>query len=111
MVNITNDAHFLKSSALYQHAVSSVFRAVENRMPVVRAANTGLSCFIDKNGRIFTRVKVGDEDISVRGYKTATIRISNERSFYTKFGDIFIFICGALLISSGGMVWRKRKRE
>ncbi len=73
LVNITNDAWFKDSSAPYQHAQASVFRAVENRVPVVRAANTGLSCFIDSNGRIYDKVSDGKKDIFVVGYKTKEI--------------------------------------
>ena len=75
MVNITNDAWFLKSSAPYQHAQASVFRAVENRIPVIRAANTGLSCFIDAKGLITDRVVVDEKDIFVTGFKTSKVHI------------------------------------
>lgn len=73
LVNITNDAWFMKSSAPYQHAQVSVFRAIENRAPVVRAANTGVSCFIDRYGRIYDKVSDGKKDIFVVGYKTGEI--------------------------------------
>ncbi|MCX5715855.1 MAG: apolipoprotein N-acyltransferase [Candidatus Omnitrophica bacterium] len=76
MVNITNDAWFMRTSAPYQHAQASVFRAIENRIPVVRAANTGFSCFIDSTGRIYDKVELGHEDIFVVGYKTSEIRIN-----------------------------------
>lgn len=75
LVNITNDAWFMKSSAPYQHVQASVFRAVENRVPVVRAANTGLSCFIDQTGRIYDKVEVDKKDIFVIGYKTQITQI------------------------------------
>lgn len=52
MTTITNDAWFGKSSAPYQHFSMAVFRAIENRVPVVRAANTGISGTIDSLGRI-----------------------------------------------------------
>jgi len=111
MVNITNDAWFMKSSAPYQHAQSSVFRAVENRVPVVRAANTGLSCFIDKTGRITGSVNVRNSEICVRGYKTGRVNISPDNSFYKRFGDIFIFCCLIGLILGGGYKWVKGRLQ
>jgi apolipoprotein N-acyltransferase len=98
MVNITNDAWFMKTAAPYQHTQSSVFRAVENRMPLVRAANTGLSCFIDRTGRIFDSVKVGADEIFVAGYKTNKIDMFNAKSPYTRFGNIFVFLCALAVI-------------
>jgi apolipoprotein N-acyltransferase len=64
MVNITNDAWFGKSAAPYQHAANSVFRAIENRRPFVRAANTGLTCFIDRVGRL-SSLRISPKDGSV----------------------------------------------
>jgi apolipoprotein N-acyltransferase len=89
IVTVTNDAWFGRSSAPYQHFSMAVFRAVENRVPVVRAANTGVSGFIDAKGRIKKRsdifVKsVLTEDISLRG---------SQKSFYSKYGDLFAFFC------------------
>ncbi|MBI4335574.1 MAG: apolipoprotein N-acyltransferase [Candidatus Omnitrophica bacterium] len=79
LVNITNDAWFMETSAPYQHAAASVFRAVENRVPVVRAANTGLSCFIDRTGRIYDKVSDGKKDIFVVGYKTTEIKVMRDQ--------------------------------
>lgn len=55
LVNITNDEWFGNSAALYQHAAMSVFRAVENHVPLARCANTGLTLIADANGRITAR--------------------------------------------------------
>lgn len=107
MVNITNDAWFMKTAAPYQHAQSAVFRAVENRIPFVRAANTGLSCFIDKYGRIFDTVNLNGQEIFVSGHKTNRISISKSRSFYREFGNVFVFICMICVIVSGRLFWRK----
>jgi apolipoprotein N-acyltransferase len=99
MVNITNDAWFGRSAAPYQHAANSVFRAVENRRPFVRSANTGLSCFIDRLGRICAEVSSGGKEIFIEGYKTYTMNIGPSRrlSFYTKYGDIFIALCSLVV--------------
>jgi apolipoprotein N-acyltransferase len=105
LVNITNDAWFGKSAAPHQHAANSVFRAVENRRPLVRSANTGLTCFIDRVGRLSSlrgSPPVADDrsnhkakSLFVEGYLTDTISIySNQKlPFYTKYGDIFILFC------------------
>ena len=73
LIVVTNDAWYGKSSAPYQHASCSVFRAIENRVPVVRSANTGYSCFIDSRGRIFDAVEENDTHLFITGYKTSII--------------------------------------
>lgn len=93
LVNITNDAWFGKSSAAYQHAQASVFRAVENRINVIRAANTGLSCFIDQKGRIVSKVSKEDKDLFIDGFRTQEIVLSRTRTVYTVYGDIFAYLC------------------
>jgi apolipoprotein N-acyltransferase len=100
MVNMTNDAWFGKTCAAYQHASNSVFRAVENRRPFVRSANTGLSCFIDRIGRIHAKVETKGEDIFIAGYKTSVITVYPDSSFtfYTRFGDIFVLFCFVVMI-------------
>ena len=109
MVNITNDAWFMRTSAPYQHAQASVLRAVENRVPVIRAANTGLSCFIDRYGRITGSVKISGEEIFVMGHKTESIHPSYNRSFYNKFGDVFTFLClTAIIITGATSIWQRR---
>ncbi|MEA3560521.1 MAG: apolipoprotein N-acyltransferase [Candidatus Omnitrophota bacterium] len=100
MVNITNDAWFGNSSGPYQHVQTSVLRAVENKKGVVRCANTGISCFIDPTGRITNKVldKKG-KDLSITGYLTGEISIWKILTFYTRFGDVFAYLC--ILISIG----------
>jgi len=73
LVVITNDAWYGRSGAAYQHAACSVFRAIENRVPVVRCANTGYSCFIDSKGKIYDSVEEKNSHLFITGYKTAVI--------------------------------------
>lgn len=88
LVTITNDAWFGHTAAPFQHFSIAVFRAVENRVPVVRAANTGISGFIDSYGRI-----VNKSNIFVEATLTEQISVGNEKSLYTKYGDLFAYIC------------------
>jgi apolipoprotein N-acyltransferase len=98
LVNITNDGWFGKTSAPYQHLSASVLRAVENRIPLVRAANTGVSGFIASSGRIISCLsdKAGSQ-IFTHGYQTQTLELSlHKPTLYSRAGDYFIFICLAL---------------
>jgi apolipoprotein N-acyltransferase len=93
MINLTNEGWFGDTSAPHQMVAIVKFRAVENRVPIVRAANTGISCFIDRYGKISGRVKdQNNDDTFVEGYLTAEIRPSHAKTFYALKGDIFIYI-------------------
>jgi apolipoprotein N-acyltransferase len=93
IVTVTNDAWFGRTSAPYQHFSMAVFRAIENRIPVVRSANTGISGFIDSRGRINKK-----SDIFVKASLTENISVAHEKSFYAANGDIFAYLC--LIIAS-----------
>ncbi|MBL7170980.1 MAG: apolipoprotein N-acyltransferase [Candidatus Omnitrophica bacterium] len=73
LINITDDHWFGRGPAPYQHLAASVLRAVENRLPVVRSANTGISAFIDSSGRIINMVEKEGHAIFVRGVSVQEI--------------------------------------
>ena len=99
LINITNDAWFKQSSAPYQHLQASVFRAIENRKFLIRAANTGISCFIDPHGKITNKVSdIKGKDIFVTGYKTQDVKINDTKTLYTKFGDFFVVFCFVFVV-------------
>jgi apolipoprotein N-acyltransferase len=58
-VNMTNDGWFLDTAAAEQHFAAAPFRAVENRSWVVCATNTGVSAFVDSEGRVAARLPRG----------------------------------------------------
>jgi apolipoprotein N-acyltransferase len=96
LVNITNDAWFGNSSAPYQHLSMTVFRAVENRVPLVRAANTGISSVIDSKGHIRGMTQLFQE-----ATLAAEVRRGEGGSFYSRYGDLFALACllGTILIA------------
>jgi apolipoprotein N-acyltransferase len=100
LVTITNDAWFGRTAAPYQHFSMAVFRAIENRVPVARAANTGISGFIDSKGRI-----INSSDIFVEDTLTEDISIGDKKSFYTQYGDLFAYFC--IIISILLMISKK----
>jgi apolipoprotein N-acyltransferase len=93
LVTITNDAWFGRTSAPYQHFSIAAFRAVENRVFVARAANTGITGFIDPKGRIVKQGRIFTEEAM-----NGTIRLSNYKTFYTLYGDVFAWACSAFAI-------------
>jgi len=103
-VIITNDAWWGKFFGTYQHNRYAVFRAIENRRWIVRCANTGISCIIDPCGNMFNETKVNEKAIF-----TDEIGIREEKTFYTKYGDVFsIFVlCIGLLFWTGGVITGK----
>ncbi len=95
LINITNDAWFKDTLAPYQHLQASVFRAVENRVPVVRAANTGVSAFISASGVIISSVTNSDgKQTFIEGFNTGKICVrSKGLTFYSRSGDWFTGFC------------------
>jgi apolipoprotein N-acyltransferase len=94
MTTITNDAWFGRTAAPYQHFAMAVLRAVENRVPVARAANTGISGFIDARGRIVAATDIFTEACLV----SDLIPASGSRTFYTRCGDVFAWLCGLMTL-------------
>lgn len=84
LVNITNDAWYGRSAAPYQHVAMMVFRAVENRRYLVRAANTGISAIVAPDGRI-----VSASGLFERTALRATIAANAALTPYARYGDVF----------------------
>ncbi len=108
LVNLTNDAWYGMTSAPFQHLSMTVFRCVENRRPMLRAANTGISAIIGSDGRIEESSSLFTEAVLMR-----TISIPPaKKSLYTRIGDIFA--AGLLLITLVWIIWiffRKRRNQ
>ena len=106
LVNITNDAWFDRTSAPYQHLSMTVFRAVENRVSIARAANTGISAIIGPTGEILAKTGLFERTVL-----TGTIQFIDLETFYSKHGDLFAHFCFLLLLLLFIISFLRRKEE
>lgn len=112
LADITNDGWFLHSAGSQQHLANAVFRCVENRRPMVRAANTGVTCFIDEFGR---RVRATSHipgepsrwtnslqdktgSAFTRGVLIGELSVPQEKrlTFYARHGELFAESCAVV---------------
>lgn len=105
LANLTNDAWFGHTSAPHQHFQMSVLRAVENRSFLVRSANTGISGFIDPNGRVREATGLFERTVLVDEVRMR----SGAPTFYTAYGDLFAWGCSIIAGVFAGTSLRRRK--
>ena len=101
LVNITNDAWFQRSNAPYQHFAHLSLRAIENRIPIVRAANTGISGWIDPLGRVRA-----ETPLFVPRTATYAVERTTARSLYTRTGDWLGPLCAVFTLGFLLAAWR-----
>ena len=112
LVNITNDGWFLRTAGAEQHLANAVFRAVENRRPLVRCANTGVTCSIDRHGRVD---RTGRSGIWIepftRGFVAREIAVPAHAplTFYTRHGEWLAHI--AAIITALAILRRRFGRK
>ncbi len=103
ILNITNDAWYGKSPGPYQHFAAARLRAVEEGLPLVRVANTGISAIVDPYGRVNAILGLGEEGILDGNLPLPLKRIP----FYARFNA---WITLALILSvMGAGLWRRRR--
>ncbi|MBM4315811.1 MAG: apolipoprotein N-acyltransferase, partial [Deltaproteobacteria bacterium] len=106
LVNITNDAWFGRTSAPHQHLSMTVFRAIENRLYLVRAANTGISAIIDSKGTIVSHTNLF-ERTTLKG----DVKIIDEKTCYAAYGDLFVYLCIVVLLVMTIFAVQRRKKH
>ncbi|HWA98285.1 MAG TPA: apolipoprotein N-acyltransferase [Pirellulales bacterium] len=109
LMNLTNDGWFWGSHELDLHLICGVFRAVECRMPLLVAANTGFSAWVDGSGRIVER---GPRHAP--GWIVADVGLDNRHSLYLRTGDWFAGLCLlgclAIVVEAGSAKGRRKQR-
>jgi apolipoprotein N-acyltransferase len=117
MLNISNDGWFGHGAQQPQHLVNCAFRAVENRVAIARAVNTGVSGFIRPDGTWYEVVGESQRHPRAGGLatRTAPLMLDSRVTLYSRWGDLPAGLCGALTLA--GLIdalvrrWRSRRRD
>lgn len=98
LLNVTNNGWFGRGSAQIQHAANATFRAIENGLPLVRCTNDGLTCWIDRYGRVRQWLGEKGGDLHAAGFLQVNVPLGGARSgtFYSRHGEVFGWGCAAL---------------
>lgn len=105
LVIVTNDAWFGRTSFPHQHAAFAALRAIENRIAIVRSANTGISLVFDPVGRVHERTRLFEEALFV-----ASVPLMKGRTVYDRLGE---FVLGIGYVGSAALLvrsWRAARR-
>lgn len=103
MIVVSNDSWYKDSYGVYQHNAHNIFRAIENNKYIVRAANSGISSIIDNHGIIIKSLKPLQ-----KGSLNSEVYANNRTTFYSKYGDNFIYLCAITLII---LIAKKEKKD
>ena len=98
LVNVTNDGWFLRSAGSQQHLANAIFRCVETRRPMVRAANTGVTCFVNEFGRVTQSLADESGNQFTDGVLTGDVMVPTQGAltFYAQHGELFAHCCAGI---------------
>ena len=104
LLNLTNDGWFGDSAEQWQHTANAVFRAAENGLPLLRCANNGITCLIDRHGRLAQVYRDASNSEYARGAFTVDVPLrsvaaSTPRTFYNRHGDWFGWGCVGVAVA------------
>ncbi len=105
IVNVTNDGWFGNSTGPYQHLAQARLRAIEQGLPIVRAANSGISAIIDPIGRVHQATKLTE-----RAILSSRLPSPLPPPPYSLFGDMVIFLlCAFVTTLTVQFTWKLRR--
>jgi apolipoprotein N-acyltransferase len=106
IINPVSDTWFGDSPGSLHHLSLALFRSLENRVPLVRAANSGVSAVVQASGKIeehsLTRLNQADALV-------ATVLVPPQRSFYALYGDCFLYFISLLFLLDAGFLFGKKR--
>ena len=100
LVDVTNDGWFQHSAGSHQHLANAIFRCIETRRPMLRAANTGVTCFINQFGRVTQELRDEIGSTFTEGVLSGDIKVPSEHelTFYARHGELFAKVCGVITL-------------
>lgn len=111
---VTNDGWFRASAGSRQHAAHAVFRCVENKLPMVRVANTGVTCLVDRLGQVKETLQTETGDTFIEGvlFGKAAAPKHPAPTFYARNGEVFSISCLVVsALAAAGFLIRARKNQ
>ena len=106
LVNLTNDGWFGPTAELDQQLCDAVFRSVENRRPMVRCTNNGITASVDSFGRVDRWLEPFTEGVAMREIKVPLVL---RETFYTRHGEVVPVTCAAVVALVFGLVAASRR--
>jgi apolipoprotein N-acyltransferase len=111
LVDMTNDGWFQHSAGSHQHLANAIFRCIETRRPMIRAANTGVTCFINQFGRATQVLRDDRGSTFTEGVLAGEVKVPTEQqlTFYVRHGEVFGKACAAITLVSILLVFGVRR--
>ena len=107
LINISNDGYLGPTAVMRQHLANVIFRAVENGRPVLRVTNTGITARIEETGRVLDQTAPFQTDVRMwEVYRSPVVR-----TFYTRFGDVFVYACMAITVLAFAAILLSSRRS
>jgi apolipoprotein N-acyltransferase len=104
LVNLTDDSWFGPNAGPSQHLLIARVRAIEEGLPIVRAANAGISAIINGNGQIMSRLELG-----VRGVLDGPLPVALPATPYSRFGETIFFLLVLLTLGAAFLPVRRTR--
>jgi apolipoprotein N-acyltransferase len=111
LVDVTNDGWFQTSAGSHQHLANAIFRCSETHRPMIQAANTGVTCFINQFGRVTQMLRDETGSTFTEGVLAGEIKVPTEQelTFYARHGELFAKACAASTVVSIFVVFGIRR--
>jgi len=112
LITLTNDGWFDHSVATRQHLANAQLRTVETGLPLLRVADTGITCLVDSTGRIREKLADSSGNTFVEGILQSVVPVPLHPvpTFYTRHGDLFAHLCLVAALSSA-LSWLVKRRR